>query len=271
MRVYYSSRDDQGRSHIGAVDLAPDDDFRVINVEKEPVLSPGELGLFDDSGVAIGSIVQRADVECLYYMGWNLRVTVPWANSIGMATRSSAGEPFVRVGRVPVLDRSEEDPFTMSYPWVASAPDSMSMWYGTNKVWGATADQMQHVIRRATSTDGRAWVRDPLPCLEFVHVGEYAISRPCIHRTADGIEMYYCYRSHVDPKTYRLGWAASHDGLTWVRSDDSIGLGPSPGEWDSEMVCYPCVFDWSGETWMLYNGDGYGRTGFGLARRVRKS
>ena len=34
------------------------------------------------------------------------------------------------------------------------------------------------------------------------------------------------------------------------------------------MVCYPCVFDWAGETWMLYNGNGYGRTGFGLARRV---
>lgn len=271
MRVYHSSRDDQGRSHIGAVDLAPDDGFRVINIEHEPVLSPGELGLFDDSGVAVGSVVPWGRTECLYYMGWNLRVTVPWANTIGMAVRSSADEPFVRVGRVPVLDRSEEDPFTMSYPWVATEPGSMKMWYGTNKAWGAKADEMQHVIRRATSTDGVVWARDPSLCLDFVHDGEYAISRPCVRDSPDGLEMYYCYRSHVAPKTYRLGWAASKDGLTWERSDGSIGLSPSRGEWDGEMVCYPCVFDWSGETWMLYNGDGYGQSGFGLARRVRTS
>ena len=270
MRVYFSSRDDQGRSHIGAVDVAPSDNFRVINVEHQPVLSPGEPGHFDDSGVAVGSVVLWGGVEILYYMGWSLRVTVPWANSIGMATRSSVDEPFVRVGRVPVLDRSEEDPFTMSYPWVVTSPKlgSMRMWYGTNTAWGATPDDMQHVIRRATSIDGLVWTRDALPCIDFVHQGEYAISRPCVHQAPDGLEMYYCYRSHVAPKTYRLGWAASKDGVTWDRSDDSIGLGPSPGDWDGEMLCYPCVFDWSGDTWMLYNGDGYGRTGFGLARRV---
>jgi hypothetical protein len=31
------------------------------------------------------------------------------------------------------------------------------------------------------------------------------------------------------------------------------------------MVCYPCVFDAAGGRYMLYNGDGHGRTGFGLA------
>ena len=35
--------------------------------------------------------------------------------------------------------------------------------------------------------------------------------------------------------------------------------------WDSEMICYPYVFDRKGERYMLYNGNGYGKTGFGLA------
>lgn len=268
LRVYYTARDDQGRSHIGSVDLDPQRDFRVVNIEDRPVLSPGEPGLFDDSGVAVGCVVEWGGVERLYYMGWNLRVTVPWANSIGMATRSQADEPFVRVGRVPVLDRSEEDPFTMSYPWMMTSPGSMRMWYGTNTVWGATADDMQHVIRRATSVDGVVWTRDAAPCLTFAHEGEYAISRPCVRHASNGLEMFYSYRSHIAPTTYRLGWAHSIDGLSWMREDDAIGLDPSPGDWDGEMVCYPCVFDWAGETWMLYNGNGYGRTGFGLARRV---
>jgi hypothetical protein len=31
-------------------------------------------------------------------------------------------------------------------------------------------------------------------------------------------------------------------------------------------VCYPCVFDHGGDRFLLYNGNAYGRTGFGLAR-----
>jgi hypothetical protein len=30
-------------------------------------------------------------------------------------------------------------------------------------------------------------------------------------------------------------------------------------------VCYPCVFEHRGSKYMLYNGNGYGRTGFGIA------
>src|SRR4051794_13755143 len=157
LRVYFSSRDDNGRSHIGSVDLDPTEDFRVVDVNHQPILSPGTVGLFDDSGVAVGSVVHRDGVEYLYYMGWNLRVTVPWANSIGMAARSTPDDPFVRFGRVPVLDRSEEDPFTMSYPWVVATEAVMTMWYGTNTAWGSTTEDMEHVIRRATSINGIAW------------------------------------------------------------------------------------------------------------------
>jgi hypothetical protein len=46
-------------------------------------------------------------------------------------------------------------------------------------------------------------------------------------------------------------------------------LDVSPGQdWDSEMVTYPVVADVAGERFMLYNGNGYGRTGIGLARQV---
>jgi hypothetical protein len=31
------------------------------------------------------------------------------------------------------------------------------------------------------------------------------------------------------------------------------------------MVVYGYVFDWDGRRYMLYNGNRYGRTGFGLA------
>jgi hypothetical protein len=35
--------------------------------------------------------------------------------------------------------------------------------------------------------------------------------------------------------------------------------------WDAEMIEYPFILDHQGERYMLYNGNGYGKTGFGLA------
>jgi hypothetical protein len=63
---------------------------------------------------------------------------------------------------------------------------------------------------------------------------------------------------------YRIELAESDDGVTWSRSN-ALGLTAGPEPWESEMVEYPCVFDWNGRRYMLYNGNEYGRTGVGLA------
>ncbi len=77
--------------------------------------------------------------------------------------------------------------------------------------------------------------------------------------------MWFCCRGH----RYRLGYAESHDGLTWQRNDERAGMTVSQTGWDSEMICYPFVFAHRGRTYMLYNGNGYGKTGFGLAELDR--
>ncbi len=75
--------------------------------------------------------------------------------------------------------------------------------------------------------------------------------------------MWYSYRG--GDCTYRIGYAESSDGLQWIRMDETIGMDVSNNGWDSEMVCYPFVFDHKDITYMLYNGNSYGKTGMGLA------
>jgi len=47
----------------------------------------------------------------------------------------------------------------------------------------------------------------------------------------------------------------------------SRNLSVSESGWDSQMVEYPFVFDHAGARYMLYSGNTFGQTGFGLAVR----
>jgi hypothetical protein len=55
------------------------------------------------------------------------------------------------------------------------------------------------------------------------------------------------------------------DGQDWDLALERTGIDVSPKGWDSEMICYPFVFNHAGSFYMLYNGNGFGATGFGLA------
>jgi beta-1,4-mannooligosaccharide phosphorylase len=77
--------------------------------------------------------------------------------------------------------------------------------------------------------------------------------------------MWYSYRSNEKITTYRIGYAESQNAINWVRKDESVGIDVSENDWDSEMICYPSVFTLNSKTYMLYNGNDYGKTGFGIA------
>ena len=264
IRIYFSPRDAENRSCVASLvfDL---EKREVVEIDREPVLLPGELGLFDDSGCVMGFILPFRQKRYLYYIGWNLKVTVPWLNTIGLAIYNPETSRFEKVSRAPVMDRSEEDPFTISYPSILEAGGLLKMWYGSNLSWGASQESMRHVIKTAVSEDGVHWQRTNKIAVDLVHSGEFALSKPFVMHGTNGYEMWYSYRGRGDIKTYRIGYATSDDGNNWTRRDDDTGIDVSSDGWDSEMICYPNVFDNLGARYMLYTGNGYGKAGFGLA------
>jgi len=67
-------------------------------------------------------------------------------------------------------------------------------------------------------------------------------------------------------KVYKPGYARSRDGTKWIREDYKISLPRGKtGEWDSDMICYPFIFEHEGIKYILYNGNSYGETGCGYA------
>lgn len=83
--------------------------------------------------------------------------------------------------------------------------------------------------------------------------------------------MFFCFRHSYDfrknkNRSYRIGYAVSKDLKSWKRCDEKLGFVLSETGWDSQMQCYPNVFVMEDELYMLYNGNEFGKYGFGLAK-----
>jgi hypothetical protein len=262
-KIYFSGRDKHNRSLPGHIVININQPNRVLSVSDKPILECGPPGTFDDSGVMSTWLLNYKDKKYLYYVGWNLGVTVPFRNAIGLAISDDGGQTFIKWSEGPLLDRSRHDPGFTASLCVLVENDVWRMWYLSCIKWEIKGSSFRHYyhIKYAESKDGFEWERKGLVCIDFKSSDEYAISRPCVIKEEEIYKMWYSYRG----KSYRIGYAESPDGLNWQRKDEEVGIDVSQSGWDSEMIEYSFVFDHQRERFMLYNGNGYGKTGIGLA------
>jgi hypothetical protein len=264
LELYFSPRDARGRAHIARAHLTADStgELSVTDIDREPVLRPGPLGAFDDSGVTMSCVAHGKSGTLLYYTGWTLGVTVPFYFYAGLAIRPHGDDRFQRVSAAPLLERTAEDAYLTASPWVLDDDGVWRMWYVSCTGWEILAGEPRHYynLRYAESDDGILWRRGGV-AIDFADSGEYAISRPCVIRDRGRYRMWFAARGD----RYRLGYAESTDALHWDRDDTQAGLLPAESGWDSEMVAYPAVFEREAVKYLLYNGNGYGRTGIGYA------
>lgn len=262
-RVFFSGRDEKNRSSVGAVDIDVVQG-KVIQEHPRPFFEHGPVGSFFADGVSIGNFYEVDGVRYILFMGWQNPENGHWRGDIGrliltpqLTLELASVEPFMSCGPI--------DPISLSYPWVqANSSGGFDMWYGSTLAWDAGNGEMLHVIQHAASEDGHHWLRFGL-AVPFELGRAQAFSRPTVSRNPKaGLEMWFSYRSGLGEK-YRIGYATSKDGQGWKLALDGAGITVSDSGWDSEMVEYPFVFDHAGLRYMLYNGNGYGKTGFGLA------
>jgi len=265
IRVYFSSRDKKQRSHVLFIDVDIQNPQKIRNNSKIPVLSPGELGCFDDCGAMGTCLLQKDNEKYLYYIGWNLCSTVPFRNSIGLAVWDK--NSFKRCFKGPILDRTKDEPHFVASNHVLFEKTKFKMWYLSCVKWDVLESKPIHRyhIKYAESKDGITWKRNGLVSVDFQDEYEFAISVPRVINDDGFYKMWFSSRARKNINTYRLGYAESTDGISFKRMDEKIGIDVSESGWDSEMICYPFVFDHNGNRYMLYNGNGYGKTGFGLA------
>ncbi|WP_373085377.1 hypothetical protein [Sneathiella sp.] len=265
-RIYYCGRDAKKRSSVGAFDYDMKTG-RVIEDYEEPIFSTGRPGSFCESGVSIGNCYRVGTKTYMSFMAWQVPKNAHWYGEIGrfivnddMTLSLDQDEPFISCQAFNSI--------SLSYPWVQPADQGgFEMWYGTTETWNAGNNEMLHVLRRAISSDGQVWEQtdDVLP---FALGSAQAFSRPAILKGQDGTQnMWFSYRSGSGT-SYRIGHSRFSDGI-WSQTPGRPGIDVSQTGWDSEMIEYPYVFEYQDKIFMLYNGNGYGETGIGLAELQR--
>lgn len=262
-RVYFSSRDEKGRAQVGHFEIDLRAMGTILRVSEKPVIGLGPMGAFDDSGVTTSWIVNHQGKKYQYYSGWSLGVTVPFYLNIGLAISDDGGATYKRLSQAPILERNDIDPYLTASPCVIVEDGVWRMWYLSGTGWEMKDNRPRHYyhIKYAESSDGIHWHREGIVCIDYKSPDEYAIARPCVIK-ADGIyKMWYSYRGDK----YRIGYAESANGIQWTRKDEDCGMYVSESGWDSEMIEYAYIFESEGVSYMLYNGNGYGHTGIGLA------
>lgn len=267
IRVYFASLDENKYGRLSFVDVSADDPTKVLYEHGKVCLDIGPLGAFDDCGVVPSCAIALNDQIYLYYIGFQRALRVPYMLFTGLAKSSLSGELFSRRSRVPVLERTDEEPFSRGGPFVMKAGEELRMWYWSCEEWSEDNGLVHYnnVIRSASSRDGISWETDPGVCIRPTN-SEFAVGRPWVMRTDFGFRMFFSMRSHSEK--YSIGCAESEDGILWRRSDRPCGISRSEEGWDSEMVCYPAIVEAKGRTFMFYNGNGHGVTGFGCAELV---
>ena len=129
---------------------------------------------------------------------------------------------------------------------------------------------MIYKLRMAYSRDGINWVRQGKNIINDVLGENECQAGPDVFFKDGKYHMYFVYREGLDfrgkkGRGYKIGYAYSTQGVVWTRDDSKAGIDYSDEGWDSEMHHYPHIFQLNNKWYMLYNGNEFGKYGFGLA------
>lgn len=281
IRVFFATRirDNSGKylSKIAYVDFTPDFS-NVIKISNHEIISLGKLGCFDEHGIFPLNIF-RDDHKILGFIGgWNRRISVMIDGAIGLSESKDSGETFQRIDDGPIIGPNLNEPFLIADPFVNKYDETYHMWYifGDKWVFCEKFNQPERIykIGHATSINSVDWIREGVFIIPEVFNEEECQALPTVVKIGNQYHMYFCYRYATDfrnkERGYRSGHAYSNNLVDWIRDDGILNIDKSenPNDWDSEMICYPHTFKFLDKTYMLYNGNEFGKYGFGLAELI---
>ena len=267
LEIYFSSRDAAGRSQIGRATIAADLHGE-LTFEQAPLLAPGELGTFDDSGVTSRLHRRRRRGAQPLLLGLDARRDAFRSTSTSAARVSDGRRPDLRAclaGARPRAKRGRSVPDRLAVDPRRERPVADVVRLG-HRMGGARR------ARRSTGTTSSTRSRTTVSsggatdtsASTIATKTSTRIARPWVVRDGDRYRMWFCSRGDRLPPGLRGVGRRGHLGPPRRRGRPRAVQRPG---WDSEMVCVPGRLRARGRRYLLYNGNGYGATGIGYAAR----
>ncbi|MDO8621204.1 MAG: glycosylase [Candidatus Levybacteria bacterium] len=246
VRVYFTHRHQKDNDPVSVAGYADfDEDWKILRVNKGPLLPLGKPGTFDEYGTYPVSVIKDGKDYLMYYAGWTRpHGSIPFTIAIGKAIGD--GEHFTKVGEGPILTDSIDSPYLKGGPKIRHFNNKWYLFYISGTKWLKYKNTHKPVYKIALN--GKLLIEGP---------ENECQAGPDVHYRDGKYHMYFTYRDW-DKANYRIGYAYSTDLENWTRTDFKIPL--SKKGWDSEMQHYPTVFG----DYMIYLGNTYGKYGFGL-------
>ena len=270
IRIFFGSRDVNGTSRVGFVDVDAKDPKHVLGYSRHCVLDVGPPGAFDESGVVPSAILKSNEKVYLYYAGYQLGTRVRFMVFGGLAISSDDGQTFTRYKTVPVFERRDNELLFRVPHSVIIEDKKCRVWYGAGSEFtqGDKKTLPVYNIRYQVSKSLTNFYTPGRTCLD-ISSGEHRLGRPYVFVDDENCLYRMFYSIGTQELPYKLGYAESKDkGLTWRRRDEELNLELSDTGWDSEMMAYPSVTKYQDKVYLFYNGNRYGEDGFGYAELI---
>jgi hypothetical protein len=271
IRIFFSTRVQSDLSMLSFIDVDIKNPKKFLNINTDIILDLGKPGTFDDHGITPNYIIRKDEKLFLFYTGWSKRGVVPYSLSVGIAVSDNNGISFKRIFDGPIIDRNKNEPYFVTASCIIKELNIYHMAYTSAINWVKSPNTGQYepiyIIKYAKSDDLINWEQTNQSLINTKNEME-SVSNPTIIKKGNIYHMWFCYRGPIDyrggKESYRIGYAYSKNLLHWER-DDLLGLDTSENEWESNMVEYPSVIETKYGTYMFYNGNGFGQSGFGYA------
>ncbi len=271
IRIFFSARLENQQSLPTFLDVEKEDPQRIVAFNSEPVLERGRRGTFDENGIIPSYFINKDNQLYFYYAGWSQCKNVPYKNFTGLAISNDNGITFIKYSEAPVFTLNKFDPLSATGPCIINKDNQYIAIYSTGIDWLEIDGKFEHtyLLTYAISNDAIIW--DFSGKIIISAENEFsAHCKPTIIKHNDVYHMWFSKRGSLNFRksgdtAYRLGYAFSTDMINWTRDDTKVGISISEDGWDSEMICYPHIVKVDNKYLMFYNGNGFGKSGFGYA------
>ena len=279
-RIYFSTRFRDGKSFVYSEVRYVDFDellTRQVSNTSSPVISRSSPGFFDEDGIFPFHPISETLKSDGYFQaltcGWQRKQSVDIDMRIGLVETRDGGISFDRVFSGPLMGSTPDEPFLIGDPSTINFKNEIFIYYIFGTKWSLNAEEIperQYKIGVATFLPSKSLVvgRNGLPII-LDRIENEAQAMPSVINFDGLLHMFYSFRSMFNFRensedSYKLAHAFSEDGVNWTNTDNSFL--DSTQDWDSEMQCYPAAFVNGDSIYLLYNGNSFGKLGFGCLR-----